>query len=81
MTRLQVLRPLRSSASGPAQRLDVHLPYGCGDRRKDDPPVVTILIFDILTTSLSKIFYHVFLRLLVLSVEQAQAKLIGLENL
>jgi hypothetical protein len=29
------------------RRLDVHLPYGCGNRGKDHPPVVTILTFDI----------------------------------
>ncbi|KAI0246018.1 hypothetical protein BJV78DRAFT_1158199 [Lactifluus subvellereus] len=28
-------------------RLDVHLPYGCGNQKKDDPPVVSILTFDI----------------------------------
>ena len=29
------------------QCLDVHLPYGCSNWGKDDPPVVTILTFDI----------------------------------
>jgi hypothetical protein len=48
------------------RRLDVHLPYGCGNQGKDDPPVVTILTFDIDDIP-QKTFYRVFVRLLVLS--------------
>ena len=69
MTRLQVSRPLRSSASGPTQRLDVHLPYGCGD---NDPPVVTILTFDIDNISQQGFLSRVCA---TVGVEQAQAKL------
>jgi hypothetical protein len=29
------------------RHLDVHSPYECGNRGKDDPPVATILAFDI----------------------------------
>jgi hypothetical protein len=54
------------------RRLDVHLPYECGDRGKDDPPVVTILTFDIDDIPQQDFLSHVCA---TVGVKQAQAKL------
>jgi hypothetical protein len=54
------------------RRLDVHLPYGCGNQGKNDPSVVTILTFDINDIPQQDFLLHVCA---TVGVKQAQAKL------
>jgi hypothetical protein len=72
---LAVLLSIYHHIAGVEERhrhLDVHLPYGCGNRGKDDPPMVTILTFDI-----DHIPQRDFLSRVcaTVGVEQAQSKL------
>ena len=41
------MHPIPPQLEPRTHRLDVHVPYGCGNRSKDDPPMMTILTFDI----------------------------------
>lgn len=56
----------------PQRRLDVHLPYGCGNQKKDDLPVVSILTFDIDDIPEGDFLSRVCA---TIGVEQAKAKL------
>ncbi|KAF8237658.1 hypothetical protein L208DRAFT_1375493 [Tricholoma matsutake] len=56
----------------PCHRLDVHLPYGCGNQGKDEPLVLTIITFDIDDIPEEDFLLHVCA---TVGVEQAQAKL------
>jgi hypothetical protein len=56
----------------PQHHLDVHLPYGCGNQKKDDPPVLSILTINIDNITKEDFLSHVCA---TVGIDQAKAKL------